>query len=176
MGKEENLQIDKWDRKINPQYILSTFCKYRLTFDEKTAYDPSKETGRRERIRSVHWEILRKMSLKCVFFVSNNQRALLAKWNYLTDFAIISTKLVEVVWSNYITLRTKLRSWMDCTSKMSERDKCLLNMNLRHYNQGGNKFNRPQKTVRILTVQQYSALTIWGKFSFKAILSNWALL
>ena len=109
-------------------------------------------------------------------FVSNNQRALLAKWNYLTDFAIISTKLVEVVWSNYITLRTKLRSWMDCTSKMSERDKCLLNMNLRHYNQGGNKFNRPQKTVRILTVQQYSALTIWGKFSFKAILSNWALL
>ena len=109
-------------------------------------------------------------------FVSNNQRALLAKWNYLTDFAIISTKLVEVVWSNYITLRTILRSWMDCTSKMSERDKCLLNMNLRHYNQGGNKFNRPQKTVRILTVQQYSALTIWGKFSFKAILSNWALL
>ena len=107
-------------------------------------------------------------------FVSNNQRALLAKWNYLTDFAIIST--VEVVWSNYITLRTILRSWMDCTNKMSERDKCLLNMNLRHYNQGGNKFNRPQKTVRILTVQQYSALTIWGKFSFKAILSNWALL
>ena len=107
-------------------------------------------------------------------FVSNNQRALLAKWNYLTDFAIIST--AKMVWSNYITLRTILRSWMDCTSKMSERDKCLLNMNLRHYNQGGNKFNRPQKTVRILTVQQYSALTIWGKFSFKAILSNWALL
>ena len=107
-------------------------------------------------------------------FVSNNQHALLAKWDYLTDFAIIST--AEVVWSNYITLRTILRSWMDCTNKMSERDKCLLNMNLRHYNQGGNKFNRPQKTVRILTVQQYSALTIWGKFSFKAILSNWALL
>ena len=107
-------------------------------------------------------------------FVSNNQRALLAKWNYLTDFAIIST--AKMVWSNHITLRTILRSWMDCTSKMSERDKCLLNMNLRHYNQGGNKFNRPQKTVRILTVQQYSALTIWGKFSFKAILSNWALL
>ena len=51
-------------------------------------------------------------------FVSNNQRALLAKWNYLTDFAIIST--AKMVWSNYITLRTILRSWMDCTSKMSE--------------------------------------------------------
>ena len=175
MGKEENLQIDKWDRKIHPWYILSTFCK-------------SSDIWRKDSLWSIKGNRLQRTDQICTLgnieknvfemclFVSNNQRALLAKWNYLTDFAIISTKLVEVVWSNYITLRTILRSWMDCTSKMSERDKCLLNMNLRHYNQGGNKFNRPQKTVRILTVQQYSALTIWGKFSFKAILSNWALL
>ena len=130
-----------------------------------------------DKMPAESWRLKSRLSVSaiemCLFVSNNNQRALFAKWNYLTDFAIIST--VEVVWSNYITLRTILRSWMDCTNKMSERDKCLLNMNLRHYNQGGNKFNRPQKTVRILTVQQYSALTIWGKFSFKAILSNWEL-